>query len=263
MGIVRFEATKLVNKGKKGILTPDKDGYYTTVIGGLNAVNSAGHWYAADARYLFEGMDCKSILQRRIKAGNLKGEAGHPKPLPGMTNDDFKHRLLEVAEKNVSHHIRAIYLDDSFGKNNPEYNNPQMIGIIAEIKPTGHYGPGLQAAFENPHENVCFSIRGFTDDTWVRGKRVRTLFEVVTFDWVTEPGIAAATKWDSPACESASIESIIDMPVTKRDIEAMLASRNGHALEADSVAIAQSVLSRFNNKPFGNIESRSLEISKW
>lgn len=263
MALVRFEATKLVQKGKRGILKPDADGYYTTVIGGLNAINSSGHWYADSARYLFEGTDAKSILQRRIKAGNLKGEAGHPKPLPNMSIDDFKFRLLSVEETKVSHHIRRIILDDQFGKNNPEYGNDQMIGIIAEIKPTGPYGPGLKAAFDNPDENVCFSIRGFTDDSFARGRRVRTLFEVVTFDWVTEPGIAAATKWDSPACESAAIETFMDMPISERDIGNMIARAPAHALESDSIQIAKIVQQQFDVRPMAGVKKPEFNIAKW
>lgn len=263
MALVRFEATKLANKGRKGILKPDSSGYYTTVIGGLNAVNSAGHWYSDAARYLFAGTDGKSILQRRIKDGNLKGEAGHPKPLPNMSNDDFKYRLLTVEEKSVSHHIRRIILDDEFGKNNPEYNNPKMIGIIAEIKPAGPYGPALQAAFDNPDENVCFSIRGFTDDTISGGRRVRTLFEVVTFDWVTEPGISSATKWDSPACESAAIETFMDIPWSRRDLENMVRAHGNNALESDTNKMVQRLLSHYDDRPTSIKDVRPMGISRW
>ena len=263
MALIRFEATKLINKGKKGILKPDSDGYYTTVIGGLNAINSSGHLYSDQARYLFTGTDNKSILQRRIKSGNLKGENGHPKLAPGMSMDEFKYRLLNVEEKNVSHHIRSVTLDDDFGKNNPEYNNPELIGIIAEIKPTGPYGPALQAAFDNPHENVCFSIRGFTDDTFSGGRRVRTLFEVVTFDWVTEPGISSATKWDSSACESASLETVDMTHFTQKDIENMLSGRSGLALESDAHSIAMNVLKHMDSSKPRDIKVSDLNIGRW
>lgn len=262
MAIVKFEATKLAQKGKKGILTPDADGYYTTVIGGLNAVNTSGHWYSDAARYLFSGTDNNSIFQRRIKAGNLKGEAGHPKLSQGMSVNEFKHRLLVIEEKAVSHHIRRVYLDDSFGKNNPEYGNPSMIGIIAELKPAGPYGPALKAALDNPHENVCFSIRGFTNDTSAGGKRVRTLFEIVTFDWVTEPGISAATKWDSPACESASLEVIDSLDMNTRDLEAIVNDKKALALESDTVQLARSILNKVSATSL-TVKSSALNISKW
>ena len=262
MALIRFEATKLIDKNKKGILKPDASGYYTTVIGGLNAINSSGHWYSDAARYIFSGEDNKSILQRRIKAGNLCGEAGHPKPTPSMSMDDFKYRLLTIEEKSISHHVRRIYLDDSFGKNNPEYGNDKMIGIIAEIKPDGPYGPALQSAFDNPDRNVCFSIRGFTDDTIKNGRRVRTLFEVVTFDWVTEPGIAAATKWDSPACESASLITTDAIDFSKNDFEKMLKSSN-HALEGDTAALARNIIQKYDQTNFGNIKHNSLNINRW
>ena len=263
MAIIKFEATRLVTKNKKGILKPDASGYYTTVIGGLNAINSSGHWYSDAARYIFTGEDNNNILQRRIKAGNLCGEAGHPKPTPGMSNDDFKYRLLTIDEKCVSHHIRRIYLDDSFGKNNPEYGNDKMIGIIAEVKPDGPYGPALQSAFDNPDRNVCFSIRGFTDDAIKNGRRVRTLFEVVSFDWVIEPGLPASTKWDSPACEAASLETIDAIDYSPADFEKLITSNKGNALESDSVTLAKSIMRKYEQTNISHIKPKNLNINRW
>lgn len=207
MSLIKFTETKLSNTDKKGLLKPDESGYYEHVIGGLNTFNSAGEYYVANgAKELFEQ---SSSFMRRIKNGCLKGEMGHPTKNKNMSMDDFMQRVLTIDEKNVCVHYSDIYLDINYGKNNPQFKNPNLIAIIAKLKPTGPYGNALNTALENEKENVCFSIRALTKDTVVNGVRQRTLVQIVTWDCVTEPGISISNKWDSPA-----LESISEIPLT-------------------------------------------------
>jgi hypothetical protein len=76
-----------------------------------------------------------------------------------------------------------------------------VIAIIAWVKPSGPNGPALEASLDNPNENVCFSIRSFTDDYRERGITRRVLKTIVTWDYVNEPGIAVAEKFKAPALE--------------------------------------------------------------
>lgn len=214
MSNIKFVATKLNGTGKTGKLTPDANGYYTLPLGGLNIYNSMGEYYTAEgAKQLFEQ---SSALMRRISSGNLKGENGHPKPLPGMKEQEYFNRVMTVEETNVSHHIRAVYLDESFGKNNPQFKNPGLIGIIGEVKPAGPHASALQASFENVDENVCFSIRALSRDYFENRQKYKVLQSILTWDWVTEPGLASATKWDSPALEGFALESFTDQLLTER-----------------------------------------------
>lgn len=196
---VKFACTSLAGVNKAGILKKDADGYYEVVIGALNVFNSAGQFYVYEqAKELFQS---SSQLMRRVSRGSLRGEYGHPKFLPGMTNDQFANRVLSIYEENVSHHFKEITLD--FERVKGEDGKP-VIAIIGKVKPAGPNGPALEKSLENKDENVCFSIRAFTDDFRERGIVKRVLKTIVTWDYVNEPGIAVAEKFKAPALESLS-----------------------------------------------------------
>lgn len=198
--MIRFTSTKLATKGKKGILTPDENGYYSLVVGGLNAFNSVKQYYTLEgAKQLFQD---SSTLMRRIQNGAVKCEVGHPKKLPGMSDDDYFNRILTIEETNVCAHIAELWLDfDYHDLNHIGNGRDKVVAIWAKLKPAGPFGPALAAALTNPQENVFFSIRSFTKDYSHHLTTYRVLKTIVTFDWVTESGIATANKWDSPSLE--------------------------------------------------------------
>lgn len=252
--LVKFTSTRLNGTGKAGLLKPDSLGYYETVIGGLDVFNSAGEFYTMEgASALFEK---SSSFMRRVESGCLKAETGHPKRLPGMTNDDYLERIMRIEETNVCAHIAEIWLDPNFGRNRPELKNPKMVAIMAKIKPAGPNGPALAAAFENPRENVCFSIRALTKDYYQRGQVYRVLNTIFTFDWVTEPGINAARKWNSPA-----LESLDETFVSRRSIEnvADLIRSDGASLESSRMMV-QEALEAFKITPLGLSKTK---LSDW
>lgn len=235
--MVKFTATKLP-AGKKGILTCDENGYYTMPIGALNVFNSVGAYYVLEgAADLFKS---SSVLMRRVANGCLKGETGHPKRLPGMTMDDYMSRILSIEETNVCCHFKEIWLDENFGRNNPQFKNPNMVGIMAKLKPSGPKGEALKAAIENTDENVCFSIRSLSRDYVQRGQVYKVIQQIIGWDWVTEPGIAMATQWSAP-----SLETLQEEIVTKRDVEKMLKVRPASVAFEDNLVIAQETLQVF------------------
>lgn len=236
---IKFSATKLTGTGKRGILKPDEDGYYEMVVGGLNVFNSAGEYYTLKgAEQLFSA---SSIFMRRVKSGCLKAEVGHPKKLPSMAYRDYVQRIFAIEETNICAHFKEIWLDPTFGVKNPQANNPNLVAIMAKVKPTGPKASGLQAAFDNPHENVCFSIRAVTKDYFERGQCCRVLENIVTFDWVNEPGISIANKWDSPA-----MESINSQILTKEAVQSVLGSADEYGIATeDSRAMVRDVLRVF------------------
>lgn len=209
-----YTCTALAGTNKVGKLTPDSDGYYTMCVGGLNAFNSANNYYPlGPAKELFES---SSSLMRRIANGNCKGEMGHPKPLPGQSSRDFIQRVLQIEETRVSHHFRRVWLEEQGVK---DAKGRPIVAIMAEVKPSGPMGPALKESFDNPHENVCFSIRSITNDRrGTTGFLEKNLKTIVTWDVVTEPGISAAHKYNSPALESLN-ETIV-MPEHLNAIEA-------------------------------------------
>jgi hypothetical protein len=194
---VRFGCTSLVGTNKAGMLKPDGDGYYPMVIGALGMYNSAGEFYDYEqAKRLFEG---SSHFMRRVQRGVLKGEYGHPKMEVGMKPDDFARRVMTVYEANISHHIREVWLE--FDKVKGADGKP-VIAIMAWVKPSGPMARYLQDSIDNKCENVCFSIRAFTDDRREGGIKKRILKTIVTFDYVLEPGMSVAEKYKAPALES-------------------------------------------------------------
>lgn len=220
MAITKFEATRLAGTGKTGILTPDANGYYETVLGGLNTLNSVGQYYVLEgAEELFLS---SSIFMRRVKNGCLKIEVEHPMQ-GGMSDDAYVDRLLRIDLNQVCGHISELWLDKDFGKKNPFFNNPNLVGIIGKVKPSGLKASALEAAINNPRENVCFSIRSFTRNYVQNRRTYRVLDTVVTFDLVNEGGIEAASKWSSPVLESihdrivtsAQIQRVVDNSVQK------------------------------------------------
>ncbi len=223
MTAVKFSCTTFKGSPKKGILKPDSNGYFDLPVGGLNVLNSAGQWYDYNgARELFEE---SSQLMRRVKRGALRGEVGHPQPLPGQSEDDYLLRILTIDERNVCAHFSELYLDTQNFKG--EDSSP-IIAIMAKVTPSGPFGPMLEKKLNNSQENVCFSIRAFTSDSYVKGRYTRVLKNVVTFDYVNEPGIHIAEKFKSPA-----IESINEKMITKNQLQrAVLSNSAGIAKES-------------------------------
>jgi len=201
MPSVKFACTALAGVNKVGVLKQDSNGYYECVVGALNVFNSAGHYYVYEqAKELFES---SSQLMRRVSRGALRGEYGHPKPLPGMSNDQFANRVMSIHEENTCCHHKEITLDFDRVK---DADGKPVIAIISKVCPSGPNGAALERSLKNKDENVCFSIRAFTDDFRENGITKRILKSVVTFDYVMEPGIAVAEKFKSPALEAFAKE---------------------------------------------------------
>jgi hypothetical protein len=210
---VRFACTALAGTNKVGDLKKDANGYFECVVGALNMFNSAGQFYVyEEAKALFEG---SSQLQRRVARGALRGEYGHPKMQPGQSNDSFANRVMAIYEDNVCCHHKEITVDFDRVKDS---NGRPVIAIISKVLPSGPMGAVLEKSLLNKDENVCFSIRAFTDDYREAGLTKRVLKTVVTFDYVNEPGIAVAEKFKAPALEGLS-DIIITRGAMERNLQ--------------------------------------------
>lgn len=239
-----FAQTKLRMLGKLGKATPDADGYYELVVGGLNVCNNTNSYkYVADG--VKELFGPGSLLHRRVANGCLRAEVGHPTKRPGESDNSFVNRMLDIDRNNVCAHFKEIWLDENFGKNHPEYRNPELIAIMAKVKPAEPKGAMLLEGLENPNENVCFSIRAIAEEMFVKGKLIRILKEVITIDFVNEGGITIASKWDSPATESAVNK--ISGKVTQEML--VSATQKESAFATESSAEAASVIVARHFKP--------------
>ncbi|QVD49081.1 hypothetical protein LUCX_11 [Xanthomonas phage vB_XciM_LucasX] len=224
-----LSCTALVGTNKAGTLKPDADGYYTVVLGALDVYNSSGAFYPeAPARHLFQQ---SASLMRRIASGNLRGEYGHPRMQPGQTPDEFVDRVRDIYEPNVCMHIRKVTVDYTSFRT-PD-GKPQ-ITIIGEVRPSGPRGPALKEQFENRFEDVCFSIRSLTQDEIRYGRRNKNLKLIVTWDYVNEPGLAAAHKWNAPGLESHSDKSDDEIQLLPGFLQQMIQSRPHSAVAMES-----------------------------
>lgn len=233
-----LSCTALVGTNKAGTLKCDADGYYQMVLGALDVYNSGGAFYPeASARHLFAQ---SSSLMRRIASGNLRGECGHPRPQPGWSMDDFVNRVRDIYEPNVCMHIRKVTVDYSTYRN---ANGQPIITIIGEVKPSGPMGPALKESIENRHEDVCFSVRSLTNDVYRNGRVEKNFRMIVTWDYVNEPGLAQAHKWNAPSLENfkelpnapVSTEVLVDRLILPGQLYAMQqrSAASGVSMESD------------------------------
>lgn len=226
---VRYGCTSLLGTNKTGLLRPDGNGYYPMVVGALKMLNSAGEFY--DYEQGKQVFDASGQFQRRIERGVVKAEYGHPKKELGMKNHEFASRVLHIDERMVCAHFRDVWLDPQSVK---DKSGQSVVAVMASVRPSGPYGGYLKDSIDNKDENVCFSIRAFTEDKMVNGINNRVLKQVITFDYVTEPGMAAAEKYKSPA-----LESFDDTILTRGEFEVAMREEAelGVAMESADLAI--------------------------
>lgn len=243
MSKVMFGARKLANLKKEGVIKPDDDGYYTLVVGALECYNSIGAFYTIEGvRKLFGP---GSIIERRVANGCLRAEVNHPEWTSTMSEKDYVKRMLHIDMGNTCAHFRKIWLDENFGKNHPEYGNPNLIAIMAEVKPAGDKKHILQEALDNKYENVCFSIRATADEVMIRGKMVRVLTDVLAIDFVNEGGISVASKWDSPATESITEADAVRL--TERILKKVAEESKSMAMESSAEAASYLMTRHFKS----------------
>jgi hypothetical protein len=198
--------TAIKGYGDNRQLEKDANGYYRVTLGALNAFNASGDFYLAEGIKEFIENESHS-LARRIKAGYLKGEAGHPVYETGMSKAEFFSRNQRIHQPLVSHHIREIILTPTDKPSGiPGISN--LVLIEAWLKPSGTYGDALQKDLENPDCNVAFSIRSFTNDSVIGGTNIKKIVQIITWDWVVEPGIQLANKFSKLGTESICLEAI-------------------------------------------------------
>lgn len=261
MARTTYQCTALAGTTKTGKISADADGYYTVVLGALDFFNSAGDFYVYEpAKELFES---SSSLMRRVSSGALRGEYGHPRFVPGMTNRDFLMRVMDVNEQCVSHHIKDVWIDSN---SVTDKDGRKCIAIMGRVKPCGPYGEQLAAQFENPNENVCFSIRSLTEDIVdANGTTIKTLREIITWDYVNEPGIHVANKYSAP-----SLEALITRHITTDNLIAARdhMRKSGMGLESAAYGNLESAIgalstSRFEKRASGIIAPKQPTWLKW
>lgn len=217
-----FTTAKPTGENKQ--LEQDADGYYLVILGGLNIFNENG------AFYLEEGVKDlikkeSTVFYRRLSRGYLKGEVNHPEWKAGMSKNDYFVRCNKIDKDRVSHHIKEIILEPTDIKSG--YGNTKIVLIKGWVKPSGPRGDELKRDLDDPNINVPFSIRSFTMDDLNSRPVTKIIQQIVTFDWVDEPGINRANKFstlsggsEQPKVSNESMELVLD----SLDIEKLISS---------------------------------------
>lgn len=228
MAGVSFVSTALLGTNKAGNLKPDSEGYYELVLGGFETENAHKHYYSFEeqTKRLFES---SSQFMRQIQAGNLWGEFGHPKREAGEKITDFLRRCIVVSESRYSHHIRKVSINERDVK---DENGKAIVAVIGEVKPLGPFGAMLKEILDTRSANCCFSVRAQTDDIIMpNGKERRSVKQIITWDYVGDPGVKTSTKFHAPKLESF-YDQYVDYSVVEK-LRAELTSMNGLKMESN------------------------------
>lgn len=250
---LRYTCVALAGVNNPKDLEMDEWGYRKVLLGALNVYNSEGTFYLhEDSKHCFEK---SNVFMRKVAAGNLYGEEDHPGWEPGMTEADFIARNEWIETKNVACHIREVWtvVTDEL------CNGLPVVEIWGWVKPDRERGQYLEAAFANPHQNVCFSLRALVREKRLpNGETIRKIDEMFTFDWVVEDGLRICNKYSSMVRGSKvaqeSTKTLSDLPLTRNALNALAApttpARVGQESHRANMSVkAKRMLSVLNTRP--------------
>lgn len=250
-----LSCTTLEGTNKSGILKADAAGYYTMCIGAFDFPNSRGDIYVSEyAKRLFEN---SHLVMRRGENGYLRGEYGHPKKDVGMSMKEYIARNHEIDERLVSHYFKDVWIDD---KNITDANGNTIVAVMALVRPTGPYGDVLAKQIESD-ENVAFSIRCFCEDVLNRsGTYDRRIRNIITWDYVNEPGLAPANKYNAPGLESFQNIQVANENISLAQLNEIMeeVKANPVAAESETTKRLSATLAAFQK---GNLSARDLNAA--
>lgn len=206
--IGNYSVTTFPGKNKLDKIPKDENGYHRIILGGFNLANESGIYYPLtnQVKSLFEK---DSSILRKLKKGQCFSEVGHPNIL-NMPEHIALQRLQQVDETNTCAHLKSVSLEAD-----KDENGNEVVLAYGLVKPDGAKYFVLEKALENIERDLAFSIRSFADMSVEGFKRIRKVFEVITYDYVNEPGIRRATRYNT----AAALEQLIDYHFTKENLE--------------------------------------------
>lgn len=195
--VTSYSNIALAATGKKGILKKLDNDYYEIILGAFGAFGNGGWLY--DTRTAMQFIERNPDFIRMMQNGRCRSEWGHPRRVPGMTDQEWFIRINEIMESNTSSHIRRIRISmdtviDEKGR--------KVAAIIGEVRPSGPKADEFRRQLENPYEDVNYSIRCFATKNFAN--MTKHITRIITWDNVFEPGIGVATKYNTPSMESKS-----------------------------------------------------------
>ena len=131
-----------------------------------------------------------------------------------------------------------------------------VTAVIGMVKPSGPRGPALRESLDNPDENVAFSVRSLTNDTFENGGHQKHMKQLITWDYVNEPGISIATKYNAPSLEELSE----DLEIVPMMLDRWEAQEQGAHVGMESILTSKMVRSDFG---WQKVQSILVPSSTW
>lgn len=247
--VTSYSNIALAGSGKKGLLKKLDNNYYEIILGAFAAFGNGGWLY--DEQTAMRYIENDPEFLRMLQAGRLRSEWGHPRRLPGMSDQDWFIRICEIMENNVSSHIRKI--STSLNTVTDERGR-KVVAVIGECRPSGPHATDFQNMLDNPDEDVNYSIRSFArKDFRTMRKHIN---KIVTWDSVFDPGIQVASKYKTPSLESKScVAHMLDE--AEFHLENLRSGMNREAVNNDSFESMNPYIQILE----GLIESNRIQVS--
>lgn len=179
------------------------EGSYRHILGGFDICNENGIFfpYVDSVKKMF---GANGLVRRRLEQGYLRAEYGHPN-LSGMDLREKLSRVALIDPKNVCAHFTSISIEPK-----KDENGKDIVLVYGDITPAGPYADALQKDLDNPNINVAWSVRSFSHPVVYQGRSAIILDDIVTWDYVTEPGIKKACEFTSAVMEGSKLASLED-----------------------------------------------------
>lgn len=163
-----------------------EDGCFKVILGSLDTYNVHDEFYLAEGVEELLSTGGYHSFASKLKRKSVKGESRHPFREVGMTDTEFVNRNMIVDNTTASHQILEVMLEKT---NEVEKPGTCVILIWGWIKPTENdLGRALKADLLDSEINVCFSIRCFSRIKVINGVISRLITNIITWDWVDNPG---------------------------------------------------------------------------
>lgn len=197
-----YRANPSLLEGKQGKLPKDAQGRYKVLVGAYNMRNTCGDKYIFTSRV--QALFKSSKARTRADNNQLYGEPDHPELRDFVkrtrTHEEavalYLDRLNHVPPDRQAHQIHDFWYEPLPDKVDGE----TVYGVYALITPLH---PRQKDSLENPQENTAYSVRSFIDRYPSRcGGYLFEAKELITWDWVSNPGISMAGKYNTPGLES-------------------------------------------------------------
>lgn len=184
-------STKMENRNKD--IKKNKDGDYLVIVGAVNHFTAGGELYVAEE--VKEKFAENSVLMQRCKNDLLEIEDEHPTWEPTMSKAQWFERLYSYDKSKVAGKITELWLEET--EECAPGTDLRIILIWAAIRPFTDRPKGLllKRDLENPDKNVAFSIRSIIYQETFNLTPVCKIKDIITFDWVSSPGISKAHKY--------------------------------------------------------------------